>query len=185
MKQFKALLLLILVSCAKDEVDPPMELFANTNVEAGTNVPEAWWSNANGTDAVFNWSDQEAYSESRSLEISSSVDGLANVAYWGQTVITNIPVGKDLTLNVRIKSNVTGAGAAVAIACLNASSITQAQQFSTTQGTSAITGNADWTSYTVKLENVQSDITEIRVYLMLLSNSTGKVYFDDITLTAK
>ena len=35
----------------------------------------------------------------------------------------------------------------------------------------------------IKLADVHTDMTEIRVYLMLLPGTTGQVYFDDIELT--
>ena len=175
-------LLMIVLSCSKKEVKPSVQLFTNTDMETGANSPFGWWFNGNGSSAVFVWSNQ-AYSGTHSLEITSPTS-LADVSYWGQSVTQNIPYGSNLTLNVRIKGNVTGAGIAVAIACLNASSTSQAQQFSTTQGTYTINGNFDWTSYTVSLSGVHSDITEIRTYLMLLPDAAGTAYFDDVTLTA-
>jgi hypothetical protein len=175
--------LFFLFSCSKTEVKPPTLLFTNTDVEAGSNAPTGWWLNSNGTTAAFSWANQIAYSGTRSLEIASTA-AISVPAYWGQSVTQNIPFGRNLTLTVRVKGNLSGAGAAVAIACLNATSNTQAQQFSTSQGVSSMFGNFDWTPYTVKLTGVHSDITEIRAYLMILPGGSGQVYFDDISLTA-
>jgi len=172
-----------LFACSKTEVKPPVQLFTNTNVDAGTNTPTGWWLNGNGTTAVFIWSNQVAFSGTHALEIACA-SAITAPAYWGQSVTQNIPFGRNLTLTVRVKGNLSGDGAAVAIACLNATSTTQAQQFSTSQGSSSMSGNFDWTSYTAKLAGVHNDISEIRVYLMMLPGGSGQVYFDDISLTA-
>jgi hypothetical protein len=184
MRLAAVVVLLFLWSCAKKDVSPAVQLFANTDMETGTTGPVNWWHQGNGTSAVFLWTATTGSSGTHSLEISSSAS-LSQVVYWGQSITTKIPVGKDLTLKVLIKGKITGPGAAVAVSCLNASSTTQAEQFSTTQGTSVIQNNADWMPYTVKLSGVHSDIIEIRTYLMMLPGSTGSVYFDDVTLTAQ
>lgn len=52
-----------------------------------------------------------------------------------------------------------------------------------TQGEVPITGLKDWTEYRVTLNEVPSRIESLTVYLLFLPNTTGTVYFDEVSLT--
>jgi len=84
---------------------------------------------------------------------------------------------------VKIKSNLTGDGVSVAIRGDNTTQPTgTGEQFVTTQGTSTISDTFDWTDYSIKLSNVDASTKSLTVYLNYLPNTTGEVYFDDISL---
>ena len=44
-------------------------------------------------------------------------------------------------------------------------------------------GNFDWTEHSLQLMNVGNDVKSLTVFLIYRSNTTGEVYFDDISLT--
>lgn len=51
-------------------------------------------------------------------------------------------------------------------------------------GSLGIEGTTDWTTYSLELdEPVGVDMTSITVYLLLLPDTSGTVYFDDASLT--
>ena len=55
--------------------------------------------------------------------------------------------------------------------------------FYTTQGTTLISGNEPWERYSVEMiETIPEEVTKIYVFLVLLNNTKGEVYFDDISL---
>ena len=88
------------------------------------------------------------------------------------------------SLEVKIKSNLIGEGISIVIRGDNTVHPTgTAEQFVTTQGSSPISGTFDWTDYGVKLANVDASTQSLTVYLVYLQNTTGEVYFDDISLT--
>jgi hypothetical protein len=126
---------------------------------------------------------EESFSPNYSLKISRTVIDTAKIWYWYQIYSGKIPVGRDLTLKAKIKGvYLSGNGASIVIRCDGA---TPGLQFETTQNVVNISGTFDWATYTVTLSKVQSNITSIIVYLIYLPNTTGTVYFDDVTLTYK
>src|SRR6185436_3602573 len=101
-----------------------------------------------------------------------------------QTMTAIIPHGKNITLKAKIKGNLTGIGASIAIrGDIESPADGGAEQFATTQDQTPITGSSDWQDYSVTLVNINSNIKTITVYLLLLPNTTGEVYFDDLSLT--
>ena len=46
-----------------------------------------------------------------------------------------------------------------------------------------ITGTFDWKEQSIKMTKVGENIKSLTVYLVYLPNTTGEVYFDDISLT--
>lgn len=59
----------------------------------------------------------------------------------------------------------------------------RAEQFVTTQEVLPISGTFDWTEYSVELDNIDDSTDVLRIYLIFFQNTTGEVYFDDISLT--
>jgi hypothetical protein len=147
-------------------------------------VSSSTWSNfGNGTGFNATMSYEESFSPNYSLKISRTVIDTAKIWYWYQIYSGKIPVGRDLTLKAKIKGvYLSGNGASIVIRCDGA---TPGLQFETTQNVVNISGTFDWATYTVTLSKVQSNITSIIVYLIYLPNTTGTVYFDDVTLTYK
>ena len=169
--------------CSEDEAQPG-QLLTNNDVEAGSGRPNNWWNHTGEDKYNVDWADQESFSGSRSLAISTQTADSADFAFWAQTISTNLPRGRDVTLNVKIKSNLIGEGVSIAIRGDDAVQPTgRAEQFATTQDTSPISGSFDWAEYSVRLANVDASTQSLTVYLIYLESTTGEVYFDDISLT--
>jgi len=180
---FSVLILLLFLEACKEEYIPT-ELLLNGNVELGSNNPDSWWKKTN-TDYVLAWDDEESYSPSKSLKISNQLADSTDFAFWAQTLYDNIPNGENITLKVKIKGNITGDGVSIVIRGDDDSWYTggDAEQSATTQFNTHIVGTFDWTEYSLTMENVGEEITVLNVYLILLPNTVGEVYFDDISLS--
>lgn len=183
---FLTALVVLFVSCKNDADPEPQELLINTDMEAGGSVPNAWWE-LERTVYTTEWTAEEASSGTKSLKISATEPDASNFAFWAQSYFGSIPVGKDLFFSIKIKcKGVTGQGISIAVRADNATTVNgAAAQFSTTQGTNPISGDFDWTTYNVRLNQVQGDIKSLTVYVLLLNNSVGTVYFDDASLKAQ
>lgn len=187
-----AVLIVLSTGCSDDDngVAPPTEvqILQNTDVESGDDLPTGWWPA--GADTVAGgfrttWSTEDAVSPTHSLKISQEVVSNPDAfAFWAQTINSDIPTGKELTLTASIKTDLTGLGAIIVIRGDDTDPPSgNAEMFATTQGLITITGEEDWREYWVTLPEVSDSILSITVFLILGANSTGVVYFDDITLT--
>jgi hypothetical protein len=181
-------LLSVFVGCNddSDNNEPAIQLLVNTNMEAGATSPNNWWDMMQ-TVYSTEWTTQEASSGTKSLKISAEQSDPTNFAFWAQSYTGAIPVGKDIVLSVKVKcKNVIGKGISIAIRADNADTQNgNAEQFNTTQGSTTITGDFDWTTYHVRLSGIQNDIKLLTVYFLLLDNTMGTVYFDDASLTVQ
>jgi len=180
--KFVILAIFLMTSCNKDDVQPG-QLITNGDVETGSSTPNGWWlSNGQGNYDVT-WSDTESFSPGKSLEISTQTSESTVFAFWAQTITTNLPIGKSVTLKVKVKGNMKGDGISLVIRGDNTIQPDGvAGQFVTTEGTSPISGNFDWTDYSVRLGSVEAGTQSLTIYLLYLPNTTGEVYFDDISL---
>ncbi|MBG0858036.1 MAG: hypothetical protein IQL11_00930 [Bacteroidales bacterium] len=161
----------------------PEQLLRNTDLEADSASGRYfyWWNSGLGTGYEAKWTDEESYSPSHSLKISCATVDSANFWYWGQYLDYNIPYGHDLTLTAKIKGvSLEGEGVWMVLRC---DAIGEQVQYEIT-GTS-IAGTFDWTTFTLDLSDVKGSVRVIYVFLGIASNTTGTVYFDDITLTQK
>jgi hypothetical protein len=85
---------------------------------------------------------------------------------------------------VKIKSKLEGTGASIAIRGDDTFPPSgSAEQFVTTQAITPISGTFAWTEYTIKLDDVETATRSLTVYLMILPNTTGEAYFDDVSLS--
>lgn len=197
------LVITLLSGCGKKEpyVYKGVELLKNGDLEEedpGTNFPKGWDKGGQaGLDENKKWIkasdeqlaqikyivDEEAGNNYIKIKTDITADE-NNFIYAYQAYEDNMPSGKQLKLTARVKTEgLTGEGAAIAISCIGAGTDGAASQFATTQGKIQITGTQDWTTYTVELtERVRSDIKIIVVYLLYLPETTGTVYFDDVSL---
>lgn len=101
-----------------------------------------------------------------------------------QPFSTNIPIGKSLSLSVRIKGQLEGEGVSIVIRGDDSPLADGSrEQFATTQGNSPIGGAFNWTKFSIGLGTVEPNIQSITVFLVYLPNTTGNVYFDDVSLT--
>lgn len=177
-------LIFVLVSCHKDKLNP-MQILINTDVETGSLQPNSWIAvGATGTTYKAEWTKEEASSQSHSLKISAANSDSINFAYWYQRYSGEMPFNKDLILSVKIKAkNLSGAGVSVAMRADSSTPSAKAgTTFVTTQGHTPISGTFDWTTYNIKMSALRTDAQYLYVFLVYLPNTTGTVYFDDVTL---
>lgn len=186
-------MLLVLVpvcGCGGDDgTSPPLleptQILLNPDVEAGADSPEHWTSAQEGpqpdNDYVFEWSEAEANSGSRSLmiQLNTVVDQTA-FAHWSQSIDSGIPRGKRLVLEVVVKTILQGDGAGFMV---RADDDSGPIGYATTQGEFSITGTRDWYAVSIVLEAVPEGTTSLHVFLMMFPGTRGAVYFDDIELT--
>jgi hypothetical protein len=183
MKKLALLIILICMffSCKKE--DPiPTQLLKNTDLESGF----SGWDNYGSTAYGFNFkptlTTEESFSPTHSLILNCESADDINWHCWSQLYEGKMPVGEDLTLSVRIKAvNLTGHGVSINIAAFDGVSQI-ALQTATTEGLTSITGTFNWTEYNITLPNLYKAVTKIFITLIYYPNTTGKVYFDDITL---
>ena len=115
-----------------------------------------------------------------SLEISSSAP--SNFSYWRFELSPNgIKQSTRLTIEVNVKVNaISNDGVYVAI---RGDSDTKNIFFTTTQGTTKISGTSNFVKYSVEVPYYVDTVKKIYVFLILADNATGSVYFDDIKIT--
>jgi hypothetical protein len=188
MKQilFISTLVLLLIGCKDDEDPEPPELLINTDMEAGESMPDSWWD-LERTVYTTEWTAEEASSGTKSLKISATESDATNFSFWAQSYFGEIPVGKDVVFFIKIKcKKVSGQGISIAIRGDSPSSLNgTAAQFSSTEGRVRISGDFDWTTYQVRLDEIHNDIKSLTIYVLMLNNSVGTVYFDDASLKAQ
>ncbi len=173
---------------ANDDPSNIIQMLNNINAENESGPLDFWWNySGNSNEYISTWASNYYVSSNHSLKINciSSISDINSLGFWAQTINSNIPIGKQLTLKAIIKiENVIGDGVSIAIRGDDTTFPSDmAEVFSTTEGQVNINGTKDWTEYGVVLDNVPSNIKSITVYLILLYNTTGTAYFDDITLT--
>jgi hypothetical protein len=166
-----------------DAVD---QLLANGDVEHGTTTPDDWWLGSSGEGYAWDWSTTHSVSPDHSLEVRRTAGPAETFAYWAQTVPVQNLAGTRLTLTASVKTvDVNGPGVAIAIRGDDTAVPSgMAEAFATTQGRVALSGTEDWMTVTVGLEEFPAGIQSVTVYLIHLTNSSGTVYFDDITLAS-
>ena len=176
--------ILLFSSCSKNNPSPFIQVpLVNTDMESGSTQPASWYFGHTAVDIAMTWATDAASSPSHSLEMSRSVvTDATSFAAWGQNYPGTIPFGKDLIFAVKINGvNLSGQGLSIAIRVDGVT--TPDLQFSTTQNSLFIGGTFDWKTYTVKLNSVNGQAKYIIVYLVYLPTTTGKAYFDDVSLT--
>ena len=132
----------------------------------------------------FNYSDAESVSPSHSLNIIAS-GSYKSFAYWAQTFKAEPFIGKKISVTVSAKyQNVSGQGIMLV---LRGDDTDQpegsAEAFSTTQGKIIFGGTSDWATIKVDMDPVPEGIKSLTVY-MLISASSGEVYFDNLGITS-
>jgi hypothetical protein len=169
--------------CAKEEAKP-QQLLTNGNFESGNTVPTDWGYITEKDIYSGEWSDREFVSPSKSAKISSSKSDTTAFCFWYQTINDNLPLGKDVTLKIKLKGNMLGKGISIAIRTDDTTMPSgRAEQFITTENLSPMTGSFDWSERIITLANVKPTSKSITVYFIYLPNTTGEVYFDNASLT--
>jgi hypothetical protein len=186
----KKIVLLIIVTCiiisCKKEDPIPAQLLKNTDLESGDLTV---WDNYGSTTYGYNFNptctNEESFSPTHSLILNCESANNTDWHCWSQIYTGKMPFGEDLTLSVKIKGvNLTGQGVCINIVTFDGVSQT-AIQTATSQGSTSITGTFNWTDYSITLPDLSKSVTSIFVTLYYFPNTTGKVYFDNITLTHK
>jgi len=172
------LLMTILTSCEKK--DNQSELIVNGNVESGLGVPNDWWPSAEKDNFNLMWTEEYSFSPKKSLMISRQTKSATDFTYWTQVIYNNIPIGKTVTLKVKIKGNLTGDGISIAI---RSDSDTEMLQFVSSENISRIGGTFDWSEYSIQMPKIDVSTESLLIFLVYLPNTTGEVYFDDISLS--
>ena len=178
-------LIVLLSSCQSFERYPDKEgaLLRNGSLENGFGKPKGWWNKTIPNKAL--WTKKQSYNAERSIAIKSLKDK-GGFSFWAQTIKADSISGKSPILKVFIKAEeLAGQGAAIAIRCDDTLKPDgNAEIFSTTQNRIKIIGNTDWMEYSVQLNtNISDDIKSVTIYLILLPESSGTVYFDEISLS--
>ncbi|MEQ9425891.1 MAG: hypothetical protein RJQ09_15815 [Cyclobacteriaceae bacterium] len=176
--------IVILFSCSSDP-EPGTIIFANNNLEIGEVVPQGWNAVGDPDIFLFYYGAREPLSGEKSISISAESANSEAFAFW----VNSTPfdgdknAGKRLTLTAWVKGvNLSGNGAAVALrGDVNVAGSEGSEQFVTTQGIEDLSGSFEWQKISVNLD-IQANIDSYTVFLLLLSNTTGEVFFDDITL---
>ena len=178
-------LLLLFISCNEEEDQTISQLLANTDIEQGSVAPAGWITNQlDGSGLEFIWNEQEASSGSRSLQIQKISDETEVWGYWAQIFQGDIPHGKNIELSAMIKGNdIQGTGISIAVRADREGLASSEGQFVTTQGTIPINGTFDWKNERILLADLKPDVSRILVFLIYLPETTGEIYFDDVTLS--
>ena len=175
--------LLIVISCKPDEPQP-INIIVNGDMETGSSTPIGWTYYSGTTGVPGEWADKVSRSPSRSLHTSAAVATANYTGLWFQQKCGDIPHGKTLVLKAMVKGNLAGAGVSVALRGDDDDlSTPSADQWASTEGNTPITGTFDWKEYRVEFSEVEQTISCLRVFLIYLPNTSGEVYFDDVSLT--
>jgi hypothetical protein len=177
----------VLISCKKEDkitTQIPDQLLKNSDLEQNTTNGTSWFNLGGGNDFIAKWTDEYSFSLTHSIKIDRTTVDTTNGWYWYQVYSGIMPTGQTLTLTAKIKGiNLSGDGASILIRCDGANQNTV--QFAGTEGNTSIIGTFDWSTYSVSLSNLSTDVHNIVIFLIFLPKTTGTVYFDDITLTHK
>jgi hypothetical protein len=186
------LLIMGLMACKKKvvEVEPEIQLLENSSIES----PNMDWQfrylgnvtgNPNECDGAYSL-DVHA-TPPYALKIGCAIVKETNVqSYWFQSVSSPpIPTGKRLVLKAKVRlDDVKGQGIALILRG-DRRGQSQAVFYITTENNTLIRGTSDFTEYTLMTEPITGPIDNLSVFLVYLRNTTGTVYFDDITLLAR
>ena len=180
--------ILLFSGCKKDEEGQPTPtgiVLSNTGAEQGSGgMPDDWWFR-NGPYQV-GWTSEEAFEGDNSIKITSDSSDDDDFGFWAISSTEGIEEGRRLRLQVSVKTvGVEGEGASIVIRGDDTTTPQgSAELFISTQGDIYIGGTSDWKDYSVDLEDfISPTIQSITVYLVLLPNTSGTVYFDNIRLT--
>lgn len=169
-----------ILCCSEKEIEP-INLLSNGDVETGSIYPEPWYPYTGNEAHNFVWSKVESSSGERSLKLNSKLS-TDKIAYWVQTIKDDLPLQKNITLKVNIKADLEGTGASIVIRADGEDVKSGSLQFETTQGDNPITGTFDWKEHSITLENLDPETKKIVIFLIYLPETTGGVFFDDISL---
>ncbi|MEM7368798.1 MAG: hypothetical protein AAF587_09340 [Bacteroidota bacterium] len=159
----------------------------NPSVEEGSDLPSEWYFSEGDSiakNAGF-WVSGDGFESSRSLKITQNTEEIEYI-YWAQTRMGRPLNGKTVVLKAMVRaSGLEGQGATLIVRGDHSDEPKgEGESLATSQGIAKIIGSHDWTEYEVVLEEGMDKKTEsVSVYLALLPETTGTVYFDQISLS--
>lgn len=130
-------------------------------------------------------------SANRSLYIENSDSLNTNSGTWRQTYIGPMPKkGRKLVLraflkgqDIALKGPESNVFISIRVFPVEDSNGNTFGRFVSTEHQINVSGTFDWTQLRLTLPSTPEEIDKIVVYLNMGSRTTGKIYFDDITLT--
>lgn len=172
------LLLFIIISGCKKETPIPDELLKDNgfeNIQSGN-----WWVFNDTTGFNLRLSSSGYSTSGHSAAAARTVRDSVNISGFSQQYTGEIPVGETLVLSCWIKGeNLAGKGVALVINC---NGDQPNLQIASSEDDVIINGTFDWQQFTVSLPNVSGQVKSISIFLVYLTSTTGKVYFDDVSL---
>jgi hypothetical protein len=183
----------LFISCTEDDGLPVnTQLLKNSDLESPDGSISPW---VPVTEPGFNLgSSTEVFrSSKKSLFIENSDSLNTNSATWRQSYNGPMPSkGRKLVLRAHLKgenielkgpeSNVFISIRAFPVEDSNGNTF---GRYVTTQNQIGVSGTFEWTQLRLTLPNTPEEVDNIVVYLVMGSRTTGKIYFDDITLTVE
>ena len=132
-------------------------------------------------------------SSNRALFIENSDSLNTNSSTWRQSYKGPMPKkGRKLVLraflkgeNIELKGPESNVFVSIRAFPVEDSEGNTSGRYITTQSRILVSGTFDWTQLRLTLPNTPEEVDNIVVYLVMGSRTTGKIFFDDITLTAE
>ncbi|MFC4874530.1 hypothetical protein [Negadavirga shengliensis] len=188
------LLLLLLMACVDEDTLPPgTQLMLNPHISLSHDSVFPW--TANKSDGIELGVSKEVFMTGiQSLFIENRDSVNLNYGSWTQTYSGPMPAqGSTLELIAFLKGeNISSVFPTSPRVYISFRIFPQSDSKGNTQGRSAgsdsysfLEGDFDWTPIIITLDNFPSEADNISVNLGMLSGTTGKIYFDEITLTVK
>jgi hypothetical protein len=155
-------------------------------VNGDMEIEAGWWFYG-PSEGERGYSTTNARSGARSIALSHpSPTGTSQFSYAAQYMRTEDPTETTFKFTVRLRlEGVTGPGVAIALrGDTEETPAGSAEAFSTTQGVQTYIGTGEWMEVTVQLGDLDERVQSITACLLLLSGSSGTVYFDDAELSS-
>jgi hypothetical protein len=181
------------IHCAEDDGLPDnTQLLKNSNLTSSDGSVSPWTPISEPGFTLR--PDTEVFrSANRSLFIENSDSLNINSGTWRQSYIGPMPKkGRKLVLRAFLKGEdvaLKGPESNVYISIrafpVEDSSGSTFGRYVTTQNQVLVSGTFDWTQLRLTLPNTPEEVDNIVVYLVMGPRTTGKIYFDDITLTVE
>jgi len=176
---------ILLVTACKQEAQPQAPLITNGDIEQDF---KGWFvgydfqhpTNPNGYASGVTAAAASSPQHSLIINCNQAKNNSA-FCYYGQDKINTsaISIGAKLTLNVKIKTNLKGQGVSLVI---RGDKENKQVLFASTAGKTLITGTQEFTEYSVVVDSYPGNIDNLLIFLVYLPNTTGYVYFDDVSL---
>ncbi|MCR9015655.1 hypothetical protein [Aquiflexum gelatinilyticum] len=183
----------LFISCTEDDGLPVnTQLLKNSDLESPDGSISPW---VPVTEPGFNLgSSTEVFrSSKKSLFIENSDSLNTNSATWRQSYNGPMPSkGMKLVLrahlkgdNIELKGPESNVFISIRVFPVEDSNGNTFGRYVTTQNQIGVSGTFEWTQLRLTLPNTPEEVDNIVVYLVMGSRTTGKIYFDDITLTVE